>query len=137
MTSVSSRDPREGVTLGLRRLLGISILWVPLAFLTDGLTALVLPVQLASTANGDTASVLGVVTFVALGVSVAVQPVAGVVADRWRSRLDRRLFITLAASLVLVALAALGSAMTLAIVAVSFLAVQVAVSAVQAGQQSL
>jgi MFS family permease len=120
-----------------RLLLGVSILWLPLAFLTDGLTALVLPVQLASTAGGDTASVLGLVTFVALGVSVAIQPVAGVLADRYRARIERRLFITLGAVLVLPTLALLGSATTAALVAVSFLAVQVAASAVQAGQQSL
>jgi len=60
-----------------RLLLGISILWLPLAFLFDGVTVLVLPLRL-----GGGAGELGLVSLVGLGIAAALQPVAGVLTSR-------------------------------------------------------
>src|SRR5215210_6727120 len=78
-----------------RLLLGISIFWLALSLLFDGLNTLVLPNQLLILA-GDRgnamgkATVLGLLTFVGLLAGMIVQPMAGAWSDRMRPRWGRR-----------------------------------------------
>jgi MFS family permease len=118
--------------LRARLLLGISILWIPLAFLFDGVTVLLLPVRL-----GGSATDLGLVSFVGLAVAAGLQPVAGLLSDRFRDRVDRRLFIAVAAAPALGGLWVLAGATGIVAAIVGYVAIQAAAAAVQAGQQTL
>jgi MFS family permease len=120
--------------VGPRLALGISIVWLPLAFLTDGVTVLLLPVRLSG--GERAASVIDLVSFAGLAAAVIAQPIAGLLSDRVRNRLDRRTFLAMAAipalaGIWLIAGSAVGS------VALGYLIVQVATSAMQAAQQTL
>lgn len=115
-----------------RLLLGISILWLPLAFLFDGVTVLVLPLRL-----GGGAGELGLVSLVGLGIAAALQPVAGVLSDRVRDRVDRRGFVAIAAVPAVLGLWVLVATTGVAAAAVGYVALQVGATAIQAGQQTL
>ncbi|HSL75369.1 MAG TPA: hypothetical protein VK867_00375, partial [Candidatus Limnocylindrales bacterium] len=91
--------------MGGRLAVGISVTWVALAFLGDGLSALVLPTVLAPTP--DAATSLGLITFVGLGLAVMVQPIAGGLSDRLRAWADRRWYMAAAAIPTLIGLAIL------------------------------
>jgi MFS family permease len=121
--------------MGWRVAVGISVMWVALAFVGDGLASLVLPALLAS--NADTATAIGLISFVGLGLAVAAQPIAGSLSDRWRDGLDRRWFIALLVVPTILGLVALAAARSVPAVAVAFIVVVVAASGVQAGQQTL
>lgn len=64
----------------LRDTVGVSIGWLAISMVADGLPALLLPHRLL--ADGATASTLGLVTLGAIGVAALVQPAAGWVSDR-------------------------------------------------------
>src|SRR4051812_12675077 len=91
-----------------RVLAGITVYWLSLSFLTDGLTTLVLPSDLEWYAAGLRATVLGVLTFVGLSAAMVVQPLAGVLSDRTRGRAGRRGTIGIGLALTLPALAVYG-----------------------------
>ena len=112
-----------------RRLVGISIVWIPLAFLTDGITVLVLPLLL-----GADAAAIGLASFAGLATGVLVQLAAGNLSDRLRGRLDRRAFIAIATLPALVGLVLIGGG--LAAVA-AYILVQAGAGAIQAGQGAL
>jgi MFS family permease len=120
----------------LRLLLGISLFWLALSLLFDGLNTLVLPNQLLGRVNaGRQATVLGLLSFCGLLAGMLVQPVAGTLSDRLRPRWGRRGMVGLGLALVLAALALFGLARSLAGIALGYLAVQVAAGVAQAGQQ--
>lgn len=120
----------------LRLLFGISIFWLGLSTLSDGVTTLVLPSQLLSlTDEGSRATTLGLLTFVGLLLAMLVQPIAGTLSDRMRPRWGRRGSLALAVALVLLSLAALGLAPGLIGLGLAFVLVQVAASIAQASQQ--
>ncbi|HEY8437944.1 MAG TPA: MFS transporter [Candidatus Limnocylindrales bacterium] len=113
-------------------LIGISVGWIPLAFLFDGVTVLMLPVRL-----GGSATDLGLVSFVGLAVGAAVQPVVGRLSDVTRNRVDRRLF-TIAAGLPAIAgLWLLVGSSGIVPAVIGYVVVQGAASSFQAGQQTL
>ncbi len=117
-----------------RVLVGISVLWVPLAFLFDGVTVLVLPVRLG---DGPDAATLGLVSFVGLAAGLALQPLAGSLSDRLRWRVDRRLFLSATALPVVAGIWLLaGTSGTLSAV-VGYVVVQAAAGAMQGGQGAL
>jgi MFS family permease len=115
-----------------RLLIGVSVLWVPLAFLFDGITVLVLPLRL-----GADATSLGLVSMVGLGIGAAFQPFAGWASDRLRGRIDRRVFIALAVAPALLGLALLAGTAGVAAAVAGYVLVQLAGSAIQAGGQTL
>jgi MFS family permease len=118
-----------------RLAIGVSVLWIPLAFLFDGVTVLLLPTRLAGMT--DPASAVGAISFVGIAAGLAVQPLAGLLTDRLRTRVDRRLVMVVVAVPTLAALWLLAGAQTVALVAGSYLVVQVAASILQSGQQTL
>lgn len=115
-----------------RVLVGISILWVPLAFLFDGVTVLILPLRV-----GGDATTLGLVSLVGLGIAAGLQPFAGWASDRLQGRIDRRLFIVAAAAPAIAGLWILVGSAGVAAVLLGYLLLQVAATAIQAGQQTL
>jgi len=115
-----------------RLLVGTSALWVPLAFLGDGVTVLVLPLRL-----GADATTLGVVSFAGLAIGAAVQPAFGWLSDRIRGRVDRRAFIVAAALPAIAGMWLLAGTAAIAGAVIGYVVVQAAASAMQAGQQAL
>jgi MFS family permease len=113
-------------------LLGISVLWIPLAFLTDGVTVLLLPVRL-----GADATAIGLVSFAGLGVGALLQPLVGWLGDRLRHRRDRRALIALATLPALGGLWLLAGATGVVMVVVGYVVIQAAAAAIQANQQAL
>ena len=61
-----------------RLLIGISIFWLALSMLFDGINTLVLPLQISAIDNQTSrASLLGLLSFFGLIVSALIQPIAG------------------------------------------------------------
>jgi MFS family permease len=120
--------------VGARLGLGISVVWIPLAFLGDGLTSLVLPSALGDRAS---ATAVGLITLTGIGLGVLVQPLVGRLSDRLRDRVDRRAFMVACSVPALAALALLAFADSVPLVAVAFLVAMLAGSSIQAAQQTL
>lgn len=121
-----------------RLLFGVSIFWLALSTLFDGINTLVLPLQvglLASQANQ--ATILGLLTFVGLLAGALVQPVAGAFSDTLQPVLGRKGFIGIGLLLSLVSLFVFATVQTLAGIMLGYLAVQISASIAQAGQQGL
>jgi MFS family permease len=120
----------------IRLLLGISVFWLALSMLFDGINTLVLPQHLLGFAEpASRATTLGLLTFAGLLLGMLVQPIAGLVSDRLRPRWGRRGMIALGVMLILASLMFFGIASSLAIVFVSYVCLQVAASIAQAAQQ--
>ncbi|MDQ3870971.1 MAG: MFS transporter [Chloroflexota bacterium] len=120
-----------------RLLVGISVFWLALSLLFDGLTVLVLPATVAGLVpQEEHATVVGAVTFVGLFAAMLVQPLAGAASDALRGRLGRRGFLALAVVGILCGLLLFGAGVTLALVALSYVILQVAGSSAQAAQQA-
>jgi MFS family permease len=111
---------------------GLSILWIPLAFLFDGVTVLVLPLRV----GGDPAT-LGVVSLVGLGIATGLQPLAGLVSDRLRHRIDRPMFVAFAAVPALLGLWILTGTTTVIAALAGYVVIQLAATSLQAAQQTL
>lgn len=122
--------------MGGRLAVGISVTWVALAFLGDGLSALVLPTIVASAP--DAATSLGLITFVGLGLAVAAQPLAGRLSDRLRGWADRRWYMAAAAIPTLIGLAILArSDGVVWLAALGYFGAVLAASGIQAALQTL
>lgn len=121
-----------------RLLLGISVFWLALSLVFDGITTLVLPHQLLGLADEATrATTLGLVTFVGLLAGMLIQPVAGVWSDRLRPHWGRRPLLLVGAGLILVGLAVFGSAPAVLVILAGYVLLQAAASAAQAALQGL
>ena len=122
-----------------RTLVGISVFWFALSLLFDGMTVLVLPIVLVGAMEGGGGpSALGLVTFAGLFAAMLVQPLAGWMSDRLRPRLGRRPVLAFGTVAILAALGLFGigaSAGAVTVIALGYLAMQVAGSAAQAAQQ--
>ena len=122
----------------IRLLFGISVFWLALSVLFDGVNTLVLPLQLSNLAGqSNQATVLGLLTFIGLLAGALAQPIAGAFSDRLQTRLGRKGFIGVGLILNLASLFLLASFQTFLGVMVGYLAVQISASIAQAGQQGL
>jgi MFS family permease len=110
--------------VGARTLLGVSLFWIALSFLSDGLVTLVLPAQLAARGTASP-QVLGLVGFLGLLAGMLIQPIAGAVSDRLRPNTGRTPVLLVGTAGVAVALALLAGARSAAAVAASFALVHV------------
>src|SRR5918911_3511172 len=116
----------SGVRQG-RVLLGISLFWLALSLVFDGINTLVLPRHLLGLADeASKASVLGLVSFVGLVAGMLVQPIAGAFSDRLRPRWGRRGTLAMGVLVLLPALALFGLSTSLLVLLLSYLLVQVA-----------
>ena len=122
----------------LRLLFGISIFWLALSVLFDGVNTLVLPLQISRLSGQENqATILGLLSFFGLLGGALIQPVAGAFSDRLRPRLGRQGFIAIGLVLSLVSLFLFATFQSLPGVMAGYLAIQVAASIAQAGQQGL
>jgi MFS family permease len=113
----------------LRTLSGVSVGWLGISMVADGLPALLLPYQLARAGSTD-ATTLGIVTLVAIAAAAAIQPFAGA----WSDRIGRLPVLAAGSLAAVVGLALVlepRAAVPGAVVAL------VGVSIAQAGQQAL
>src|ERR1044071_1307261 len=89
----------------IRLLFGISIFWLALSVLTDGINTLVLPLQISGLANQhNQATILGILTFLGLLAGALIQPIAGAFSDKLYVRLGRKGFIGIGLVLSLISL---------------------------------
>lgn len=120
----------------VRTMIGISVFWLALSMLFDGLNTLMLPQRLVGfTDSSSRATTLGLLTFGGLLLSMLIQPVAGLISDRGRPRWGRRGMIAFGVMLILLSLAFFGSATGLVTVFLSYVCLQAAASMAQAAQQ--
>lgn len=83
--------------LSRRQLLGLSLPWFAPTFLFAALLPIIIPAQIAlyiapgKTGNASQALFLGVAAAIGAVISLTLQPVAGALSDRGRTRLGRRL----------------------------------------------
>ena len=121
-----------------RLLFGISVFWLALSVLFDGINTLVLPIQLGTLAGQtNQATVLGLLTFVGLLAGALAQPIAGAFSDRLQPVLGRKGFIGIGLFLSLISLFLFAMWKSLAGILLGYLAVQISASIAQAGQQGL
>jgi MFS family permease len=120
----------------VRLLLGISVFWLALSMVFDGVNTLVLPFLLLRVTDEATrATTLGLITFVGLLLGMLIQPVAGAWSDRLRPRWGRRGAIGLGLLLLLASLAFFGFSHSLLALFVGYILIQVTASVAQAAQQ--
>ena len=119
-----------------RLLLGISVFWLGLSMLSDGLNTLVLPSHLLNfTTETNRATTLGLLTFAGLLVGLFVQPIAGAFSDQLRTRWGRRGTIGLGVVLMQATLIVFGFTKSLVGVLLSYSMIQVTMNLAQAAQQ--
>lgn len=119
-----------------RLLLGISVLWLALSAVFDGMSSLVLPSQLLGTGDESSrATSLGLVTFVGLLAAMLVQPIARAFGDRLRPHRGRMPVLALGVGLLLATLALFGATSAPVVVYLAYLLVQVAARFAQSAQQ--
>jgi MFS family permease len=120
----------------VRLLLGISVFWLALSMLFDGVNTLVLPRRLLGlVAENEKATALGLLSFVGLLAGMLAQPLAGAASDQLRGRWGRRGFIGGGVLLILAALTGFGAADSLGLILAGYVALQVAAAIAQAAQQ--
>lgn len=121
-----------------RLLVGISVFWLALSVLFDGVNTLVLPLQLGAFASQTSqATLLGLFTFVGLLGGALIQPIAGTFSDRLKPIFGRKGFIGIGLLLSLVSLFIFAAFQSLAGIMLGYFAIQVSASIAQAGQQGL
>jgi MFS family permease len=122
----------------IRLLFGISVFWLALSVLTDGINTLVLPLQISVlTDQHYQATILGFLTFLGLLAGALVQPIAGAFSDKLYPRLGRKGFIAIGLLASLISLFLFAILPRLFGVIVGYLAIQISASIAQAGQQGL
>lgn len=112
----------------LRASLGVSVGWIGISMVADGVPALLLPHRLVG--EGTDATSLGLVTLISISIAAAIQPAAG----RWSDRMGRFPVIAIGTATALgglVLLVAPGMAIPGTVVTLA------GVSIAQAGQQAL
>jgi MFS family permease len=120
----------------LQLFIGISIFWVALSMLFDGLNTLLLPAHLLNVrGNSSTATVLGLITFIGLLLGMFVQPAAGLFSDQIRPFWGRRGVLALGVFLLLAGLLFFGFTRHILTIFVAYLFIQVASNVAQAAQQ--
>ena len=120
----------------LRLLLGISIFWLSLSMLFDGMNTLILPSRLSSlVGESSQATALGLLSFLGLLTGMVIQPIAGSFSDRISPNRGRKVIIGLGVLFSLAALALFGLFPGLIGTILGYFAVQSAASVAQAGQQ--
>jgi MFS family permease len=120
------------------RLAAVLALGCSLTLVSNTLEPAVLGHKVLQLAPGAPSTTLGLTTFAALLVAIAVQPVVGALSDRTRGRWGRRLPYLAAGTLLLVAsLYLVAMAPLVAVLLVALLATQLAANVVQAPAQAL
>lgn len=118
-------------------LVGMTVFWLGLALLVDGLNGIVLPIELLRVGGtGPTATTLGLVTFAGLLAALIVQPMAGEWSDQMRASWGRTGTLAVALFGILAGLFALGLGQNLVSLFVAYLMIQIAASVGRAGMSA-
>ena len=123
--------------IGTRTIFGVSLLWLGLAMIFDGINALVLPTQLAGFGGQTRASLLGIVTFVGIGLGLVVQPIVGSWSDSAVTKRGRLRLLSLAGGATVALLVVLGRTAHPVLIVLTFVSLMVAANALQAVLQPL
>jgi MFS family permease len=122
----------------IRLLCGISIFWLALSILQDGVNTLVLPLQISKlTGSANQAARLGLLTMIGLLAGALIQPFAGTLSDRWKPVLGRKGFVGIGVVLCLLSLFLFAIVRNLVGLMLGYVLIQVSASLAQAGQQGL
>jgi MFS family permease len=113
----------------LRSVIGVSVGWLGISMIADGVPTLLLPHALLREQAGD-ATTVGVTTLIAIGLAALLQPVAG----RWSDRVGRFPVIAAGSLAAVAGLALFGPARAASAATIVTLA---GVSVAQAGHQAL
>lgn len=117
-------------------LTGISLFWLVLSILSDGMNTLLLPERLLRLGGTQgPATQLGLLTFVGIVAGMLIQPIAGAWSDRLRPRWGRKGVLAIGTVMVIGALAVFGFSTRLVGLAIGFLLVQISLSIIQSAQQ--
>ena len=139
MTPVSQNQPARPSSF--RGLVTLNAGWFGLAYLWNGLHAILLPAMLLLLVPDSLKNtILGLLTFVGLALAMLTQPAAGALSDRsgWLGRFGkRRPFIALGTAVVAVLLVAMSGATTVIGIALLYAALQVFASIAEASLQGL
>ncbi len=110
-------------------LVGMTVFWLGLTLLMDGLNGIVLPTQLLRmNSTQPLATTLGLMTFAGLLAALVIQPMAGEWSDRMRASWGRTGIVALALFGILAGLFTLGIGQNLVGLFVAYLLIQVAAS---------
>lgn len=120
----------------LRLLFGISLFWLALSVLSDGMSTLLLPERVLILGESDQqATVLGLLSFAGLLAGTLVQPVAGTWSDLTMPRWGRRGILLIGSSATMMALLVFGFSQGFSGVALGYVLVQLCTGIIQAAQQ--
>jgi MFS family permease len=120
----------------MRLILGISVLWLALNMASESATALVLPEAIEDEVSASyAATVIGLVSLVALALAALIQPLAGLASDRLRPKWTRSRFIGWSLGPAVVATISFGLADSVATLIGSYVLLLIALSIVQGGLQ--
>ena len=123
-------------TSQIRLFLGISIFWIPLALIFDGLSVLVLPYRLTGLLGGTyRATVLGLLTFTGFLLGMLIQPIAGLASDRLRQKRGRISFIAAGALLMLLSIFLFSLSQSLVAIIIAYVSILIGANVSQAAQQ--
>src|SRR5664279_3133842 len=110
-------------------MLSISLFWLVLSVLFDGINTLLLPERLLQSGGTQPqASTLGLLSFFGLAAGMLIQPVAGAWSDRLRPRWGRKGVLAVGTLLVLGALAVFGFSPGLLGLAAGYIFIQISAS---------
>jgi MFS family permease len=124
------------MSIQVRQLIGISVFWLGLSMLFDGVNTLLVPNRLLGlTSDFPQATILGAITFVGLVIGLLVQPLAGQVSDRLRPRWGRRGFLAVGVLLILGSLLTLALAENILALLLGYVFLQISANIAQAAQQ--
>jgi MFS family permease len=109
----------------------LTALWTPI-------NALVLPSRVSDMAPEVLrGSALGLITFLGIGIAVAIQPIAGMISDRLRSGQRRRAFIIWPSLVAPILVVAVGFAPLFVVLLATYILLQCALNVAQAAFQAL
>jgi MFS family permease len=119
-----------------RQLIGVSVLWLGLSMLFDGVNTLVLPNRLLGlTTEAYRATILGAITLIGLVIGMFIQPYAGVVSDWLRPRWGRRGTLAVGVGLVVLSLGFFAFTANLIALSLGYILLQITANIAQAAQQ--
>src|SRR5215210_3869333 len=109
----------------IRLALGISIFWLSLSMLADGINTLILPLQLSTLIpQHSQATLMGLLTFVGLLAGAFFQPIAGALSDQLRPMLGRKGFIGIGLVLSLASLLLFAIRQSLTTIVIGYVTIQ-------------
>jgi MFS family permease len=121
----------------IRLLVGVTVGWLSVSLLADGMSTIVLPALVSTLTEADRATIVGLTSLVGLGAGALVLPAAGAVSDRLQARLGRMPMIAGGFGLAILGIAVLAPAGDLATIAVGFIVVQIGAAIAQSALQPL